>query len=57
MPTSILEYRSVMIYCGDKLLAEIPDVAPQEKANVPIKVGTFTEDTIQEFSVMGDAGC
>ena len=30
MATSILEYRSVMIYCGDQLLAEIPDVTPQE---------------------------
>ncbi len=30
MPTSILEYRSIMIYCGDKLLVEIPDVTPQE---------------------------
>ena len=25
MPSPILEYRSVMIYCGDKLLAEIPN--------------------------------
>ena len=54
MPTSILEYRLVMIYCGDKLLAEIPDVTPQEKANVPIKVGTFTTD---ELFDAGGGGC
>ena len=35
MPSPILEYRSVMIYCGDKLLAEIPDVGPQEMAILP----------------------
>ena len=54
MPTSILEYRSVMIYCGDKLLAEIPDVTPQEKANLPIQVGTFTTD---ELFDAGGGGC
>ena len=41
MPTSILEYRSIMIYCGDKLLVEIPDVTPQETATLPIEVGAF----------------
>ena len=54
MPTSILEYRSVMIYCGDKLLAEIPDVTPQEKANFPIKIGTFTTDRLFDA---GGGGC
>ncbi len=54
MPTSILKYRSVMIYCGDKLLAEIPNVTSQEKGNVPIKVGTFTTD---ELFNAGGGGC
>ncbi|ELS02472.1 hypothetical protein Xen7305DRAFT_00021860 [Xenococcus sp. PCC 7305] len=54
MPTPILEYRSVMIYCGDKLLAEIPDVTPQETASLPIKVGTFTSD---ELFDAGGGGC
>ena len=54
MSTSILEYRSVMISCGDKLLAEIPHVIPQEKANLPIKVGTFTTD---ELFAAGGGGC
>ena len=54
MPTSILEYRSVMIYCGDKLLAEIPDVTPQEKAIFPIEVGTFTTDELFDG---GGGGC
>ena len=44
MPTQILEERSVAIYSGDKLLVEIPDVTPQEKAKFPIEVGTFTTD-------------
>ena len=30
MPSLLLEYRSVMIYCGDKLLADIPDVVPTD---------------------------
>ena len=30
MPSPILKYRSVAIYCGDKLLADIPDVTPSE---------------------------
>lgn len=30
MPSPVLEYRSVMIYCGDKLLADIPDVTPTD---------------------------
>ena len=30
MPSPILKYRSVAIYCGDKLLADIPDVMPSE---------------------------
>ena len=30
MPSAVLEYRSVMIYCGDKLLADIPDVVPTD---------------------------
>lgn len=54
MPTQILEYRSVAIYCGDKLLAEIPDVTPQEKATLPIEVGTFTTD---ELFAAGGGGC
>ena len=54
MPTSILEYRSVIIYCGDKLLAEIPDVTPQETATLPIEVGTFTTDDLFEA---GGGGC
>ncbi len=54
MPTSILEYRSVMIYYGDKLLAEIPDVTPQETATLPIEVGTFTTD---KLFAAGGGGC
>ena len=54
MSTSILEYRSVIIYCGDKLLAEIPDVTPQETATFPIEVGTFTTDDLFEA---GGGGC
>ena len=30
MPSPVLEYSSVMIYCGDKLLADIPDVVPTD---------------------------
>ena len=30
MPSPILKYRSVAIYCGDKLLADIPDVMLSE---------------------------
>ena len=30
MPSLLLEYSSVMIYCGDKLLANIPDVVPTD---------------------------
>ena len=30
MPSLLLEYSSVMIYCGEKLLAEIPDVVPTD---------------------------
>ena len=30
MPSPVLQYRSVMIYCGDKLLANIPDVVPTD---------------------------
>ena len=54
MPTSILEYRSVTIYCGDKLLAEIPNVVSPEKATLPIEVGTFTTD---ELFDAGGGGC
>ena len=54
MPTQILEYRSVAIYCGDRLLAEIPNVTPQEKATLPIKVGTFSTD---ELFDAGGGGC
>ena len=54
MPKSLLEYRSIMIYCGEKLLAEIPDVTPQETATLPIEVGTFTTD---ELFDAGGGGC
>lgn len=54
MPTKILEYRSVAIYCGNKLLVEIPDVTSQEKATLPIEVGTFTTD---ELFDAGGGGC
>lgn len=54
MPTKILEYRSVAIYCGDKLLVEIPEVTPQEKGTLPVKVGTFTTD---ELFDAGGGGC
>ncbi len=54
MPTSILEYRSIMIYCGDRLLAEIPDVTPQETATLPVEVGIFTTDELFEA---GGGGC
>lgn len=30
MPSPVLEYRSVMIYCGDKLLANISEVVPTD---------------------------
>ena len=30
MPSLLLEYSSVMIYCGDKLLADLPDVVPTD---------------------------
>ena len=30
MPSLLLEYRSVMIYCGDKLLADLPGVMPTD---------------------------
>ena len=30
MPSLLLEYRSVMIYCGDKLLADLRDVVPTD---------------------------
>ena len=30
MPSPVLEYSSVMIYCGDKLLADLPDVVPTD---------------------------
>ena len=30
MPSPVLEYHSVMIYCGDKLLADIPGVVPTD---------------------------
>ena len=30
MPSLVLEYSSVMIYCDDKLLADIPDVVPTD---------------------------
>ncbi|MDJ0742091.1 MAG: hypothetical protein QNJ32_01880 [Xenococcaceae cyanobacterium MO_167.B27] len=30
MPASSLEYRAILIYCGDQLLTEIPDVVPTE---------------------------
>ncbi|MGK7937064.1 MAG: hypothetical protein AB4206_14925 [Xenococcaceae cyanobacterium] len=30
MPASSLEYRSILIYCDDRLLTEIPDVVPTE---------------------------
>ena len=30
MPSPVLEYRSVMIYCGDKLLADIARVVPTD---------------------------
>ena len=36
MPKSFLEYRSIMIYCGEKLLVEIPDVTQQETTTLPI---------------------
>ena len=54
MPSPILEYRSVTIYCGDKLLAEIPKVVAQETVILPIEVGTFTTD---ELFDAGGGGC
>lgn len=30
MPASSLEYRYILIYCGDQLLTEIPDVVPSK---------------------------
>ena len=30
MPASSLEYRSILIYCGEQLLTTIPDVVPTE---------------------------
>ena len=30
MPSLLLEYSSVTIYCGDKLLADIPGVVPTD---------------------------
>ncbi len=33
MPASSLEYRSILIYCGDRLLTEIPDVVPTNYIN------------------------
>ena len=30
MPSLLLEYSSVMIYCGDKLLVDLPDVVPTD---------------------------
>ena len=54
MPKSLWEYRSIMIYCGEKLLADIPDVTPQETAALPIEVGTFTMDELFEA---GGGGC
>ena len=54
MPSAILEYRSVMIYCGDKLLAEIPNIVPQKTAILPIEVGTFSSD---ELFNAGGGGC
>ena len=54
MPTSILKYRSVIVYCGNQLLAKIPDVTPQEKTAFPIEVDTFTYD---ELFDAGGGGC
>lgn len=54
MPTKILEYGSVAIYCENELIAEIPDVTLQEKAPFSPEVGTFSTD---ELFAAGGGGC
>ncbi len=55
MPTTINEYRSVMIYCGDTLLTEIPNVTLEDKTtSSSIEITRFTTD---ELFDAGGGGC